>query len=159
MNKGFTPLEIPNVQKNRIKLLTGFTLIELLFVIIILSILIAIALPQLKNNYTSLQLSTFSQDLQSYMVYLRQQSIVAQETFMLNIDNGAREYWAGILNDKNRLKTVYIPQDIQVAADQTQIAFYPDGSIDNVTIKLSDANKQAISLTTKGVYGSVKVQR
>lgn len=148
-------------EKNRLKRflsLTGFTLIEILFVVIILSILIGFSIPQLKNTYDNLQLNNFSKDLQSYMNYLCGQATVTGETIYLTIDNDNKKYWATVAGDKSRLKTVTIPDGIELVADEKQIAFYPDGSIDKVAIKLSNGDKGYVSLTTKGVFGSVKMQ-
>lgn len=136
----------------------GFTLIELLFVVIILSILIGFSLPQLKNTYKNLEFNTFAKDLQSYMNYLSQQAVVMGETIYLSIDNDSKKYWAALRSDKKRLKTVSIPPDIRLETNQKEILFYPDGTIDTVLIKLSDDSNRNVSLTTKGVLGSVKMQ-
>lgn len=146
-----------NKQK-RFLSLTGFTLIEILFVVIILSILIVFSIPQLKNAYKNLELNSFAREMQSYMNYLSEQSIVTEDTFVFSIDNDNKQYWALVLNAKNRLKTVAIPEGIKIITDQKQISFYPDGSIDIVTIKLSNDSVKFITLTTKGVFGSVKIQ-
>ena len=136
----------------------GFTLIEILFVVIILSILIGFSMPQLKKTYENLELNNFARELQSYMNYLCEQAIVTGETIYLTIDNGNKKYWASVTGDKNRLKTATIPDDIKLETQQKQIAFYPDASIDKVIIKVSNASNQYLSLTTKGVFGSVKIQ-
>lgn len=136
----------------------GFTLIEILFVVIILSILIGFSIPQLKNTYKNLELNNFARELGSYMNYLSEQAIVTGEAISLSIDADNKKYFAVVMSDKSILKTVIIPDGIKLATDQKQIAFYPDGSIDKVTIKLSNDLDQYVNLTTKGVFGSVKIQ-
>ena len=136
----------------------GFTLIEILFVVIILSILIGFSIPQLRKTYENLELNNFARELSFFMNYLCEQSIVMEETIYLNIDNDNKKYWASVKSDKLKLKTATIPDDIKLETQQKQIAFYPDGSIDKVMIKVLNASSQYLSLTTKGVFGSVKIQ-
>lgn len=138
--------------------LTGFTLIEILFVVIILSILIGFSIPQLKNTYKNLELNSFAREMQSYMNYLSEQAVVTQEAISLSIDKDNKKYWATLMDEKNVLKTVTIPDGIKLEISQKEILFYPDGSIDEVTIKLSNSLNQYVNLTTKGVFGSVKIQ-
>jgi prepilin-type N-terminal cleavage/methylation domain-containing protein len=137
----------------------GFTLIEILFVVIILSILIAFSLPRLKDTYTNLELNNFVSNLQSYMNYLFGQSVVSGEAIYLHIDVESKQYWSAVLDSEIRLKTVTIPRDIKLITEQKQIGFYPDGDSDKVTIKVANAANQYVSLTTKGVFGSVKIQQ
>jgi len=158
MRKAFTPLEILNTQKNRIKFLMGFTLIEILFVVIILTILVGVAIPSIKNTYSTLELNNFAGQLQAYMNYLSSQSVISGEAICLNIDNDNRQYWSAVMDSESKLKTVHIPESIKLVTDKKQIVFYPDGSIDTVTITASNLSNQYVNLTTKGVFGSVKMQ-
>ncbi len=136
----------------------GLTFIEVLFVIIIVGILIAVALPNSRKAFNSLQLNSTCGQLQSFMNYLREQAIIEGKVVYLNIDSDKKEYWAQIKDAQARLKTYPLPQEIEIETEQQQILFYPDGHIDNVTLKLTNRNKQSVVLTTKGMYGKVKLQ-
>lgn len=136
----------------------GFTLVELLFVIIIVGILIGVSLPNFRKTFNNLQLNSLSPQLQSFMNYLCQHSIVEEEIIYLNIDNDKKEYWAIKKNGQTRLRTYKVPKEIEISTSQKQIAFYPDGNIDKVEIKLAGPDKQSVILTTKGVYGGVKLK-
>jgi prepilin-type N-terminal cleavage/methylation domain-containing protein len=135
----------------------AFTLIEILFVVIIIAILIGFSAPGLKNTFDGIQLNTVSSQLQSYMNYLCEHSVVVGKTIYLHIDNDGKKYWA-VTDDESVLRTEAIPQGINIEAKEQVITFYPDGSIDKVSIKLSNNNNQHVDLTTKGVFGGVKVQ-
>jgi prepilin-type N-terminal cleavage/methylation domain-containing protein len=135
---------------------SGFTLIEILFVVIIIAILIGTSLPRLKNTFEGMQLNTASSRLQSFMNYLSEHSIVTGKVIYLRINNDDKKYWA-VTQDKSVLKTIAIPQGIRIETEAEKIAFYPDGTIDKVTLKLSN-NNQYINLTTKGVFAGVKIQ-
>lgn len=136
----------------------SFTFIEILFVIIIAGILLGVSLPAFRKTFNNLQLNSFSRELQSFMNYLSERSVVEEKVIYLNIDNGQRECWAQVKNETNRLKTYRIPPDIEIEATQEQIAFYPDGSIDKINIKIINRDSQYFNLTTEGVFSGVKLQ-
>lgn len=138
--------------------LRAITFIELILVIVIIGILIGVSLPRFRNTFNDLQLNGFSRELQASMNYLRQRSIVEGKIIYLNIENDNREYWAKIKDQDYRLKTYKIPAQIRIEAEQEQIIFYPDGNIDKVTINLFGFDNQSITLTTRGVFGGVKIQ-
>lgn len=76
----------------------------------------------------------------------------------LSIDNQEKKYWAWVEGDLKKLKTYTIPRGISLEAGQEKIAFYPDGTIDKLTIKVTGVNKEAVTFTTKGVFRGVKLQ-
>ncbi len=138
--------------------LTGFTLIELMCVVIIISVMIAVSLPQINKYFDKLELSSFSRDLQVFMNYLCQRAIVERKIIYLNIDQDKKQYWAYTTEEGNILKICHIPDRIRVALEQKQIMFYPDGAIDKVSIKLMNRDNQYVILTTKGVFGGAKLE-
>lgn len=135
----------------------GFTFVELLLVIIIIGILIAISLPNLKKTFNNLRLDNFSRELQAFMNYLHERSVVEGKIIYLNLDNDEKEIWARIQDAQSRLKTLPLPDDIRIESENKEILFYPDGSIDNITIGVVNLDNQKITLTTKGVFGGVKL--
>lgn len=135
----------------------GVTFVELFLVIIIIGVLVGISLPNLKVTFNSLRLETFSRELQSLMNYLHERSIVEGKIIYLNIDTDKKEIWAKIKDMETPLKTLALGEDIRIETENKQILFYPDGEIDKVTIEVLNPHNQKISLTTKGVYGGVKI--
>jgi prepilin-type N-terminal cleavage/methylation domain-containing protein len=144
---------ISKIGKNK-----GFTFIELLFVITIFCILIGISLPRFRPAFNTLQLNTVSGQLQSYMNYLSGRAVIEGEIVYLNIDSNENKYWASIKEGAEKLKTYSIPAGISLETEQKKVAFYPNGTIDKLTIRVINTNKQEIALTTKGVFSGVKLQ-
>jgi len=148
----------------------GFTLLELLFVIMLILILAAVNYPLFRNNLQGLQLSSFSKKLQVLFIYLRDQSIVERKAIYLVIDVENKKYWSEIIGEDGQdvvLKRYIVPERIEIETKNNKIAFYPDGTIDGVdskgetdkvVIKLSSSDNQNVTLTTKGVYGGVKLE-
>lgn len=136
----------------------SFTFIEVLFVIIIIAVLVGVSLPNMRRTFNNLQLNSFSRQLQAFMVYLRERSIVEGKIIYLNIDNQKRQYWAQIKDNESRLRTFSLPVEITIETEKEQILFYPDGSIEQITLKIFNLDGQSITLTTKGIFGGVKLQ-
>ncbi|MBF0522514.1 MAG: prepilin-type N-terminal cleavage/methylation domain-containing protein [Candidatus Omnitrophica bacterium] len=136
----------------------GFTMIELLFVTIIVGILIAIAVPRFQQTFNSMELSSVALKLQTFMNYMRQRSIVEGRTIYLNIDNGAKRYWAKAKNDEKPLKSESFLPDIEIKGADEPIRFYPNGTLDRADLKIMDKNGKTIGLLAQGGYGRVKLQ-
>jgi len=136
----------------------SLTFIEILLVIIIIGILIGVSLPSFRKTFNNLQLNSASSELQALMNYVHERAIVEGKVIYFNIDNGTKECWAQIKGASTRLKAYSVPEGVSIEPEKKQILFYPDGSIDSITIKLTNLNNEDVILTTKGVYGRVKLQ-
>ena len=136
----------------------SLTFIEVLIVVIIIGILIRISVVQLKGLYLNLLLKNTCRQLQSFMNYISQHSIVRGEVVYLNIDNDNKKYWAEAGDGKIALRARRIPDAINIESQKQQIVFYPDAKIDKITIKLINPDNESMILTTEGVYGGVKLK-
>lgn len=136
----------------------ALTFIEILFVIILVGILAAAAIPQFRKSFDSLQLNSFSRELQGFMNFLSERSIVLEEPIYLHFDENKRLFSAKTQDEEVGLKTLKIPEEIKVGLEKNTVTFYPDGKIDKVTITLTNRSNQSASLTTKGVASGVKIQ-
>jgi len=146
--------------------LTGFTFIEILIVVTVIGILTGISLPRLKKTFDNLQLNGFSRELQSTINYLYQRSVVGGKAITLTVDNDKREIRSEIQADGGQAigKTYPIPQGLVVSievdpsqGDGNQIRFTPDGLISKANIVVTGTGNESIVLTTKGVFGGVKI--
>jgi len=136
----------------------GFTLPELLLVIIIIGILAGVSFPGLRKTFDRLQLDDCSRELQQFMNYLQERSVIERKVIYLYIDAGSKKYWAQFQESNNRIRTYSIPAAITIETKQPQVKFFPDGKIEAFSARLTGPGGDAISLTSEGVFGSVKIQ-
>ncbi len=134
----------------------AFTFIELLLVVIIAGALIGIALPKFSGFSDKLQLNSCGQEFVALMNFLIQRSVIEEKVMYLAIDPARNEYWARRTGETARLKSFTLPQGIRIEAEQNEIGFYPDGTVDKTTVTLSNRQHQKVNLTTIGVYSGVK---
>lgn len=117
----------------------GFTLLEILLVVVIVAIVVSIASPQFRKTLTTIHLANTTQDIAQLMRFLRVKAVTEKFTYQLKFDLTGRRYSAQNITGAG--KSFYntsrsIPENISIAATLNPVSFYPDGSIDNVTIYL-----------------------
>lgn len=136
----------------------SFTFIELLFVVAIIAVIVGVSVPQMKAAFNRMQFNGFCERLQSSMNYIHDRSVVEQEVISLVIDKKNKRYWVEYKDLPKKEKVQYIPDDIELETDSERIFFYPNADIDKVTIRIKSEGQKDISLTTKGVFGGVRIQ-
>lgn len=141
-----------------LKTKTALTFIEVLLVAAIIGTLIGVSLPYFRKTSNTLTLRSFAKDLQSVMNYLEQRAVVSGKIITLNINNAQKKYWARIDDEESLLNSGRIPEGIRISPAEQLVLFYPDGKIDPITLTLVNSDNQEITLTTKGVFGKVKIK-
>lgn len=117
----------------------GFTLIEVLLVVVIVTIMVAIATPLFRNTLTTIQVDNTAQDIAQLMRFLQARAAAERITCQLRIDLAAGSYQAsqlvaGKTKSSSIGQTKIIPDNTNVVATKNPIFFFPDGTVDSVTI-------------------------
>lgn len=107
----------------------GFTLIEILLVAVIIAIVISIAAPRFHKTLVTIQLANTTQDIAQFMRYLRVKASTEKKIYQLKFDLAGSRY-------SSEAGARAVPKGVNVALTVNPINFYPDGSIDKVSIFL-----------------------
>ena len=148
---------------------TGFTYIELIVVVVILSILIGLSIPQFKKTFAYFELENFTKNIYLLFNYLQSDSISKAKIHCLNFYEETKEFKPYFLKEdglwelfRERLSGSYkVPDGITLKItpqEKNKIFFYPDGSIDNIAIQFNNEFGHVRSLVIKGVTGGIKIQ-
>lgn len=142
----------------------GFTFIELMVVIIIIMVLTSISTPLFKNTFAKIQLEQTLRQLQTFIGYLHQRSVIERKVICLLVDNQQKQYWGQMHDSPARLGSYSFPEKFTLDVKKItnpqdeSILFYPDGAIDAVTIEILTPSGRSLSITTEGVYGGAKIK-
>lgn len=146
----------------------AITFVELLVVITIISILFSIAIVRLKPTFDNLELENFAKDSYYLTRYLQASSIRNAEIYYLKIDKELgtlRAFYKNkdeFENIKGRFGKIYrAPSQTNIFTLPSEIPgiyFYPDGSIDTITVIFENQDKKKVSLNIKGAVGEIKIQ-
>ncbi len=136
-------LRIGKVKQNK-----GFTLIEILLTITILSIVMAVSVPNLMRGLTTMHIRQACDQILNDVRYAQAMAIAHQDIYTITFDAVAHNYQVTHVTSQGSLKKLkHIPSSIDMDSDVISIQCYPDGQIDKITLKLSDGKQTRILST------------
>lgn len=131
----------------------GFTFVELIFVVALVTIAAAVAIPQFKRSFDSLVLQNFISDFTAFTGYAQAKAVSGGSEIRVEIDLPQKRLTAA---EKERR----IPDSVSVdlKGGTGKITFYPDGSSDKEEFEISGRYGKKYSVSVEPGTGYVNVK-
>ena len=138
----------------------AFTLLELILVMVILSTVLAIAVPSLRGFFASRKINDVAEQMVTMTRYAKIRSISDSRSYRVNFDLHEREYWVSTFDPnrdsaiKNNFGKVHlIPSNIQMQFNDVPaeagiyyLQFDPEGYSRACSVRLSDNQENILEL-------------
>ncbi len=149
----------------------GFTLIEILLVVVLISVISAIAVPNFSQPYKNLQLKTATNDIAYLMRYAQSRAVSKNKKVRIEFSDGRQRYWlteesqkgVGVATEEQFVKISSrlgrennLGKDIRVEMQEENLIFYPDGTMDKRELSVCNL-KKCFLISTKVQRGYVSV--
>ena len=139
----------------------GFTLLELIVVLVLVSVVLALAAPSLRRFARGRKTSDTAAHLLALTHLARSQAVAQARLYRLNVDPEAGTYWltaqdagAFVTLQSDYGRVFRFPDDVTVTVeadepfdDTPYVQFYPDGRSDSAVIELQDLERRAFQIT------------
>jgi Tfp pilus assembly protein FimT len=163
--KNLLPLRKLKTQDSRHKTQDAITFIELLIVITIIAVVSTLAIPQFRKAAVNFELESFVKDIYYLCQYLRSSAISQGKIYCLNLNPNEGKIWAtykdetDFKNLQGRFAKPYaVPQTITITSQKTEAYFFPDGSIEEITIDFRNKYERKLTLSIKGAAADIKIE-
>jgi general secretion pathway protein H len=136
--------------------LSGFTLLEIMLVVVIVAVIVTLTSPKFQKTFTTIQLANTAQELAQLMRFIKTKAVSEKTIYGLKLDLANRKYYVKKEDKSSSVSyeiSRIIPKDVNIAATTGTINFYPDGSIDAVSVFIfrgkEDYNKEIDKMIQK----------
>ncbi|MBF0532555.1 MAG: prepilin-type N-terminal cleavage/methylation domain-containing protein [Candidatus Omnitrophica bacterium] len=144
------------------KNINGFTLIEILFVIIILSVIVGLSIPNFSKFHRQLLLKQASSDVTFLMKRAQTRAMSQGCDLRMSFDRDHSALWVEQKKDNAYVRMtgelgriVQLPTEIRVETKGLPVYFEPNGRMSKAAISVCD-DKNCILISTKEMYGNIK---
>jgi len=147
------------------------TLLELILVMLILSIVLAMAAPSLRGFFASRRVDDAAAQILALTQWARSQAISEGVVYRLNFDTRDCTYWltaqkAGVFEplDTEFGQVYTLPKDVELELEDINqkdkevfLAFTPHGTVTAGTIRLIDRSGRALEITCPTITESFSI--
>jgi prepilin-type N-terminal cleavage/methylation domain-containing protein len=154
--------------------ITGFTLIEMMVVMLLISIILAVAIPRFDSGFMQDSRKTTTRRIIQIIKGLRSKAIGEQKTYSLVLDLSNDRYWtvndsldeltmaqaadsASRLPDDIHFSAVIFPNQEQIRSGKVEIQFHPGGYSDHALIHLQTDDAQRFTYLVQPLLPKLKV--
>lgn len=142
----------------------GFTLIEIILVVLILSVIAAMALPNFSRSYVQMQFKGDIQELVQSMKYAQSRAVGKNTIMRISFDTQESTYWLEQQNEDGDFERfrgrmageLKISGDVRFDGNSEAILFYPDGQMDKTYIYIC-RKEICYTVSTKEQRGFVHI--
>ncbi len=147
---------------------SGFTLLELILVLVIITMVLAVAYPSLSRGSTALRLRATGRDIMNTFRYAREKAVTEQIGIKVAVD---REKQKLILTDYlgDGARTYSLPADVriqrialggnEIVTDSGMIVrFLPNGSCDSAEVLLQNEKGAWLRVVTDPMTGGARME-
>ncbi|KPK39574.1 MAG: hypothetical protein AMJ78_08290 [Omnitrophica WOR_2 bacterium SM23_29] len=141
----------------------GFTLLELIFVAAILIFIATLAIPQFRKSFNFLGQQSFVSDVVSFARYAHAKAIIDENTnrLVFDLENKYMRIESAPDDEQWQLeKSKPIPDFISIDFEDAEgiIKFYPDGTADEASFKISIPSGKTYPVSIHSATGYVKIE-
>ncbi len=134
----------------------GFTLIELLLVIVVISLILGMGIPLVNKNINKTFFYNFTNKVYFLFEYAKSRAILRNEITKVIIDPESELIQISQSQDQSiEFRKVKIPSDIEIQADSLEILFYPNGTIMEFEISITNKDRLFCILSSQGFDGKI----
>jgi len=149
---------------------SAFTLIEIILVVLLLSVIAGLTIPNFRNSFRKVKLQNSANNIAYLMRYAQSRAITKGVLVRFEFEHGSGKYWlAEQKNDvigrddeafvkfSNKMgKNFSLPDGLTLGSEGLTILFYPDGNIEKQAVKLC-GEVSCLIISTREQRGHVNV--
>lgn len=145
---------------------TAFTLVEIILVVLLLSVVAGLTIPNFRKTFQKVQLQNSADHIVYAMRYAQSRAIINSTLVRFEFDQNDGCYWLVEQSKEeddhfvklfNKMGKVFrMPEGINMISSNIPILFYPDGRIEKRDIKLCSEGG-CLLISTRGQRGHVNV--
>lgn len=149
---------------------SGFTLIEVILVVIVLSVIAAVTIPNFSTSYRHFQLKSAAEQLMYVMRYAQSRAVSKNIMVRLEFDDNNSKYWLTEQDEElsgneivykrvsGRLGKRYsLTNKESLEVDKQVLNFYPSGQIEKTRLILCNDHDRCYTISTKEQRGHINI--
>jgi type II secretory pathway pseudopilin PulG len=145
----------------------AFTFIELILVILLVAVIVSLAVPLLSRTHDRMQVESVGLNIKKLLLYGRERALSSGSRYRMVFDSDLRGYELEAEADVSVGGRAFtglegriggprrIPDGIETEASTNEVVIHPDGTIDEVVLRVIGRSGNAYVLTTTGTTGRV----
>jgi prepilin-type N-terminal cleavage/methylation domain-containing protein len=132
----------------------AFTLVEIILSVVILSVTIALAIPNFSKTFYRLELRKTADNIVYLIRYGQSRAVTERKTYLLNFTEGLTHYQllrgasAGSLKEQDFTPISHafgrlfkVPNSVAISSEVNSVKIYSDGTLDKVRIHLKGKDR------------------